>query len=84
MCANIIKTIFLPKNNGCTFVLIPMIYGRCRHPRLSDYFASKTACKTGPCLRFLDIEQPNAPQHPISRITLQLDAKTAQKEKNKG
>ena len=50
-------------NSGTAFVPNPLIYGPCRASRLSDYVAYKSAWRTGPCLRFLDIESPNAPQY---------------------
>ena len=75
MCANIIKTIFLPGNIGFTFVLIPMIYGRCRHSRLSDYFASKTARKTEPCLRFLDNQTRHSTQKRTGKKGRKTDTK---------
>ena len=53
----------LLRNSGAAFVPSPLIYGPCRPSRFSDYVAYKSARRSGPCLRFLDIENPNAPQH---------------------
>ena len=53
----------LLRNNGFAFVPNPLIYGPCRHSRLSDYVAYKSARRSGVCLRFLDIQDPTAPQH---------------------
>ena len=55
----------LPRNCGTAFVPNPVIYGPCRPSRLIDYVAYKSARRTGPCLRFLDIIGPQAPQHPL-------------------
>ena len=56
----------LLRNKGFAFfVPIPLIYGPCRPSTLSDYVAYESARKTGPCLRFLDIENPSAPRHLI-------------------
>ena len=52
-------------NSGTAFVPNPVIYGSCRPSRLSDYVAFKSVRRTGPCLRFLDIEKRQAPQHPM-------------------
>ena len=57
----------LLRNSGAAFVPNPLIYGPCRQFRLSDYVRYKSARRSGPCLRFLDIENPNAPQHAIGR-----------------
>ena len=43
----------------------PLIYERCRSSRISNYVAYKSAKRTGPVLRFLDIEEPNAPRQPV-------------------
>ena len=51
------------RNSGFAFVTNPLIYGPCRQSRLSDYVAYKSARRSGPCLRFLDIENPTARQH---------------------
>ena len=55
----------LLKNSGTAFVPNPVIYGPCSPSRLSDFVAYKSARRTGQCLRFLDIEDPQAPQHPM-------------------
>ena len=55
----------LMRNSGTAFVPNPVIYGPCRRSRLSDYVAYKSARRTGPCLRFLDIKNPQTPQHPM-------------------
>ena len=52
-------------NRGTAFIPNPLIHGPCRPSRLSDYVAYKSARRTGPCLRFFDIENPNASQHPM-------------------
>ena len=57
----------LLRNSGAAFVPNPLIYGPCRPSRLSDYVAYKSARRSGPCLRFLDIENPTSPQHPMFR-----------------
>ena len=53
----------LLRNSGVGFVPNPLMYGLCRPSRLSDYIAYKSARKSGPCLRFLDIEDPKASRH---------------------
>ena len=53
----------LLRNSGIAFVSNPLIYGPCRRSGLSDYLAYKFARRSGPCLCFLDIEVPAAPQH---------------------
>ena len=55
----------LLRNSGVALVPNLLIYGPCRPSRLSDYVAYKSARRSGPCLRFLDIENPTAPQHPM-------------------
>ena len=55
----------LIRNCGAAFVPSPIIYGPGRPSRLSDYVAYKSARRSGPCLRFLDIENPTAHQHPM-------------------
>ena len=55
----------LLRNSGAAFLPSPSIYGPCRPSRLSDYVAYKFARRSGPCLRFLDIENPTAPHHPV-------------------
>ena len=51
------------RNSEVEFDPNPLIYGPCRPSRLSDYVAYKSARRSGLCLRFLDIEDPTAPQH---------------------
>ena len=53
------------RNSEVALVPNPLINKPCTPSRLSDYVANKSARRSGPCLRFLDIEQPNAPQHPM-------------------
>ena len=53
----------LIRNSATAFVPNPVIYGPCRPSRLSGYVAYISARRTGPCLRFLDIKDPQAPQH---------------------
>ena len=55
----------LLRNSGAAFVPSPLIYGRRRPSRLSYYVAYKSARRSGPCLPFLEIENPIAPQHPM-------------------
>ena len=56
--------------------------------RLSDYVAYKSARRTGQCLRFLDIEQTNAPQHPMftedkkTRLPMKMYRKDQQTRRN--
>ena len=73
----------LLRNSGVAFVTNPLIYGPCRQSRLSDYVAYKSARRSGPCLRFLDIENPTAPQHPMFREDKKtgLPKKLTQKER---
>ena len=52
-------------NSGVAFFPNPLIYGPCRPLRLGDYVAYKSARRSRPCLCFLEVEQPNAPQHPM-------------------
>ena len=52
-------------NRGTAFVPNPLINGPCRPSLLSDDVAYKPAWRTGPCLRFFDIENSNASQHPM-------------------
>ena len=54
----------LLRNSGSASVANPLTYGPCRPSRLSDYVAYKSR-RPGPCLRYGDIEQPNAPQQRI-------------------
>ena len=54
----------LLRNSGSASVPNPLTYGPCRPSRLSDYVAYKSR-RPGPCLRYGDIEQPNAPQQRI-------------------
>ena len=51
----------LLRNCGVAFVPTPLIYGPCRPSRFSDNVAYKSARRSRPCLRFIDIEDPNAP-----------------------
>ena len=53
------------RNSGFAFVPNPLIYGPCRPSQLSHYFVYKSGRGLGPDLRFLDVEQPNAPRHPM-------------------
>ena len=53
----------LSSNSGAAFVPCPLIYGTCRPSRLSDYVVYRSARRSGPCLRFLYIENHNAPEH---------------------
>ena len=53
--------------SGAAFVPNPLIHGPCRPSRLSYYVAYKSARRSEPFLRFLDIENPTAPQHPMFR-----------------
>ena len=55
----------LLRNSGTAFVPNPVIYGPCRPSPLSNNVAYKSARRTGPCLSFLDINDPQAPQHPM-------------------
>ena len=57
----------LLRHSGAAFVPNPLIYEPCRPSRLSDYVSYKSARRSGPCLRFLGIENPTAPQHPMFR-----------------
>ena len=43
------------------------MYGPCRPSRLNDYVAYKLARRTGPSLRFSDIENPNDPHDEMFR-----------------
>ena len=76
----------LLRNSGAAFVPNPLIYGPCRPSGLSDYVAYKPARRSGPCLRFLDIENPTASLHPMFRQdeTTGLPRKLTQKEKVSG
>ena len=55
----------LLRNSGFAFVPNPLIHVLCGLSTPSDYVAYKSARRTGPCLRFLDIENPSAPRHPM-------------------
>ena len=78
----------LLRNSGTAFVPIPVKYGPCRPSRLSDYVDYKSARRTGPCLRFIDIKDPRAPQHPMFKedtttglpIKLTIQEKSAQSQ----
>ena len=78
----------LLRNSGAAFVPNPVIYGPCRPSRLSYYVAYKSARRTGPCLRFLDINDPEAPQHPMfkedTRTGLPVKLTTQEKSQNQG
>ena len=73
----------LLRNSGVAFVPNPLIYGPCRPSRLSFYVAYKSARRSGPCLRFLDIENPTAPKHPMFKEDEKtgLPKKLTQKER---
>ena len=71
----------LSRNSGAAFVPNPLIYGPCRPSQLSDYVAYKSARRTGPCLLFLDINNPNAPQHAISEEDKNTGLPVKQKKK---
>ena len=70
----------------------PLIYGPCRSSRLSDYVAYKSARRSGLCLRFLDIEDPTAPQHKMFKEDIETGLRrkltrreqAADKEQNSG
>ena len=78
----------LLRNSGTAFVPNPVKYGPCRPARLSDYVAYKSGRRTGPCLRFLEINDPQAPQHPMFKkdtttglpVKLTIQEKTAQSQ----
>ena len=78
----------LLRNSGTAFVPNPVIYGPCRLSRLSDYNAYKSARRTGPCLRFLNLNDPQAPKHPMFKedtttrlpVKLIIQEKTAQSQ----
>ena len=55
----------LLRKSGAAFVPHPLLSGPCRPSRLNDYVAYKSAQRSGPRLRFLEIENPNAPQHEV-------------------
>ena len=84
----------LLRNSGAAFVPNPLIHGPCRPSRLIDYVAYNSARRSGPCLRFLDIENPNAPQHamfkedeftglPVKQTKKQLKQQTSSPTKRK-
>ena len=59
----------------------PLINGSCCLSTLSDYMAYKSARRTGPGLRFLDIENPSAQRHPMFKEDASgLPVKLTQKE----
>ena len=71
----------LLRNSGFAFVPNPLIYGPCCPSTLSDYVAYKSARRTGPCLRFLDIENSSAPRHPMFKEdAIGLPVKLTRKE----
>ena len=55
----------LQRNSGFASVPNPLINGPCCPSTLSDHVAYKSARRTGPGLRFLDIENPSAQRHPM-------------------
>ena len=68
----------LLRNSVFAFVTNSSFCGSCRPSRFSDY---KSAWRTGPCLRFLDIENPNAPRHHVFKEdTSGLPVKITRKE----
>ena len=73
----------LLRNSGVAFVPNPLIYRPCRPSRLKDYVAYESTRRSGPCLRFLDIENPTAPQHPMFKEDEKtgLPKKLTQKER---
>ena len=73
----------LLRNSGVAFVRKTLLYGPCRPSRLSDYVSYKSARRSGPCLRFLDIENPTAHQHPMFKEDERtgLPKKLTQKER---
>ena len=78
----------LLKNSGFAFVPNPLIYGLCCPSTLSDYVVYKSARRTGPCLRFLDIENPSAPRNPMfkedaSGLTVKLTRKEQENSPSK-
>ena len=76
----------LLRNSDAAFVPNPLIYGPRRPSRLSDYVGYKSARRSRPSLRFLDIENPTAPRHPMFRQdeTTGLPKKLTRKEKTLG
>ena len=74
----------LLRNSGAALVPNLVLYGPCRPSRLSDYIAYKSARRTGPCLRFLDIKKPQAPQNPMFKedSTTGLPTKVTMQEKS--
>ena len=81
MCANTRKKTEIDKKHGFAFVPNPMVYGPCRPSHLSEFVSNKSVRRTGPCLRFLEIENPNAPQHPTKDTTSGLPKKLTRKKK---
>ena len=53
------------RNSGFAFVPKPMTYRTCRRSQLNNYSAYRSPRRTGRGFHFSDIEQPNAPQHPM-------------------
>ena len=76
----------LLRNSGTAVVPSPVIYGPCRPSRLSDYVAYKSTRRTGPSLRFLDINDPQAPQHSMFKEHTRtgLPVKISNQEKSQG
>ena len=71
----------LLRNSGFASVPNPLVNGPCCPSTLSDYVAYKSARRTGPGLRFLDIENPSAQRHPIFKEDASgLPVKLTQKE----
>ena len=72
----------LLRNSGLAFVPNPPKHGPCRPSRRKEYVVYKPARRTGPCLLFLNIEQPNAPQDEMFRedVKIGLPKKLIQKE----
>ena len=69
----------LLRNSGLAFVPNPKKHGPSRR---KVYVAYKPARRTGPRLRFLNIEQPNAPQDEMFRedVKIGLPKKSIRKE----
>ena len=75
----------LLRKSGVAFVPNPLTYGPYRPLRLSDDVAYNSARISGPCLRFLDIEDPNVPQHAMFKedTTTDLPKKLTRKKNKK-
>ena len=82
----------LLRNSGVAFVSNPLINGPCRPSRLSHYVEYKSARRSGPGLRFLDIEDPKTTQRKMFKedmetgLTRKLTRReqAANKEENSG